>query len=61
MGAKEIQDRLGISRQRAYVLINRRDFPAPRWHLAMGQIWDSRDVEAWVKVHRPELAEDPES
>ena len=61
MGAKEIQDRLGISRQRAYVLINRRDFPPPRWQLAMGQVWDARDVEAWIAEHRPELAEEPES
>ena len=60
MGAKEIQDRLGISRQRAYVLINRRDFPPPRWQLAMGQVWDARDVEKWIRENRPDLAGDTE-
>lgn len=61
MGAKEIELRLGLSRQRTYILINRRDFPAPRWKLAMGQVWDARDVEAWIRENRPELGEDPEA
>ena len=60
MGAQEIQHRLGISRQRTYILINRRDFPAPRWTLAMGSVWLRSDVEAWIAEHRPELAEDTE-
>jgi predicted DNA-binding transcriptional regulator AlpA len=60
MGAAEIQARLGISRQRTYILINRRDFPAPAQVLAMGQVWDAEVVEAWIREHRPELAEDPE-
>lgn len=58
MGAYEIQQRLRLSRQRTYVLINRRDFPAPRWQLAMGQVWDAADVEAWIAEHRPHL-DDP--
>jgi prophage regulatory protein len=56
MGAKEIQDRLGVSRQRAYQLVQRRDFPAPYQTLAMGSIWDSADVEAWIRERRPHLA-----
>jgi prophage regulatory protein len=60
MGAKEIQDRLSVSRQRTYILINRRDFPAPRWKLAMGQVWLADDVEAWIAQNRPELDEPDE-
>jgi prophage regulatory protein len=59
MGAAEIQERLRMSRQRTYILINRRDFPAPKWVLKMGQVWDAEDVEAWIKVHRPHL-DDPD-
>jgi predicted DNA-binding transcriptional regulator AlpA len=60
MGATEIQNRLGFSRQRTYILVNRRDFPAPRWTLAMGKVWWAEDVEGWIRERRPELAEDPE-
>lgn len=59
MGAYEIQQRLKISRQRTYQLVSRRDFPAPRWTLAMGQVWDAADVEAWIREHRPHL-DDPD-
>lgn len=57
MGPDEIRMRLGVSRQRAYILMNRRDFPEPWRELAMGKVWRSTDVEAWIKVHRPELGE----
>jgi prophage regulatory protein len=57
MGPEEIRARLGVSRQRAYILMNRRDFPEPWRELAMGKVWRSSDVEAWIKVHRPELGE----
>lgn len=57
MGPEEIRERLGVSRQRAYIVINRRDFPEPWRELAMGKVWKSTDVEAWIKVHRPEIAE----
>ncbi|NMO50145.1 hypothetical protein HH310_41085 [Actinoplanes sp. TBRC 11911] len=61
MGAKEIGDRLGVGRSRAHAITRDRDFPQPYQTLAMGSIWDERDVEAWIKEHRPERAEDPES
>lgn len=61
MGPEEIRARLGVSRQRAYILIGRRDFPPPWRELAMGNVWRSTDVEAWIREHRPALAEDPES
>jgi prophage regulatory protein len=60
MGTAEIQDRLGVGRARAYQIVSRRGFPEPYVVLKMGQIWLADDVEAWMKVHRPELAEDPE-
>jgi prophage regulatory protein len=61
MGAKEIGDRLGVGRSRAHAITRDRDFPQPYQTLAMGSIWDERDVEAWIKEHRPERAEDPET
>lgn len=60
MGAKEIGDRLGVGRSRAHAITRDRDFPAPYQTLAMGSIWDERDVEQWIAVHRPALAEEPE-
>jgi prophage regulatory protein len=61
MGQTEIAERLGWSRQRTYIVTGRREFPAPRWSLAMGKIWWRDDVEAWIAANRPELAEDPEA
>lgn len=55
MGPAEIQNRLGVSRQRAYILIGRKDFPDPWAELAMGKVWRSTDVEKWIRAHRPEL------
>jgi prophage regulatory protein len=55
MGAAEIQERLGVSRQRTYIIINRRDFPAPIATLKMGQVWLKSDVEAWIVEKRPHL------
>lgn len=61
MGAKEIGDRIGVGRSRAHAITRDRDFPEPYQTLAMGSIWDARDVEAWIREHRPEIAEEPES
>lgn len=60
MGPTEIADRLGVSRQRVYILTNRYDFPRPRWELAMGKIWWEEDVQAWIRERRPDLIEEPE-
>lgn len=54
MGAREIEDRLGVSRQRVQQLTARPDWPAPYDELAMGKVWRIEDVEAWIRVHRPE-------
>lgn len=58
MGAKEIGDRLGVGRSRAHAITRDRDFPAPYQKLAMGSIWESSAVEAWIKEHRPQLSDD---
>jgi prophage regulatory protein len=55
MGAREIEERLGVSRQRVYQLTGRPDWPAPYDELAMGKVWRIADVEAWIRAHRPDL------
>lgn len=57
MGPEEIRLRLGVSRQRAYILIGRKDFPDPWRVLARGKVWRSTDVEAWIRERRPGLAD----
>lgn len=62
MGAREIEARLGVSRQRVQQLAARPDWPQPYDELAMGKVWRIADVEAWISRHRPDLiAEDPEA
>lgn len=60
MGAREIEARLGVSRQRVQQLIARPDWPAPYETLAMGKVWRTEDVEAWIRENRPDAASDPE-
>ena len=58
MGAHEIRLRLGgVSRQRAYQITSRADFPKPVADLAQGKVWATEDVEAWMRVHRRDLDE----
>ena len=61
MGATEIGQRLGVGRSRAHAITRDRDFPEAYQKLAMGSVWDAADVEAWIKEHRPELAEETET
>jgi predicted DNA-binding transcriptional regulator AlpA len=61
MGAHEIRVRLGgVSRQRAYQITSRQDFPAPVADLAQGKVWLVEDVEAWMKAHRRDASADDE-
>ena len=56
VGAHEIRVRLGgVSRQRAYQLTSRADFPKPVADLAQGKVWLAADVDAWMSVHRAPL------
>lgn len=58
MGSAEIGERLGVGKSRVHTITRDRDFPAPYQKLVMGSVWDKRDVEAWIREHRPELDED---
>jgi predicted DNA-binding transcriptional regulator AlpA len=51
VGAAEIAQMLGVSRQRVQQLISRDDFPEPEVTLAMGKVWRRADVIAWAKAH----------
>ena len=57
MGAWEIRQRLGYSREWVQRLITRRDFPAPYQVLRMGSVWDADDVEAWIAANRSQIDE----
>lgn len=57
MGAWEIRQRLGYSREWVQRLISRRDFPEPYQTLRMGAVWDAEDVERWIAENRPHLDE----
>jgi prophage regulatory protein len=57
MGAWEIRQRLGYSREWTQRILSRRDFPEPYATLRMGSVWDARDVERWIAENRPHLDE----
>jgi prophage regulatory protein len=57
MGAAEIADRLGVSRQRAYILSRTKGFPDSYDDLQMGSVWRVEDVERWIADNRPEDVE----
>jgi len=60
LGAQEIADLLGVSRQRVQQLASGSDFPAPLADLAQGRVWDGDAVRAWAKSHG-RLVEESES
>jgi predicted DNA-binding transcriptional regulator AlpA len=49
VGAAEVAEILGVSRQRVTQLTARPDFPAPVAVLAMGKVWARDDVERWAE------------
>ena len=51
LGISAIARRLGLSRQRAHVLAQRDDFPAPEHELDTGRVWPADAVEQWVAEH----------
>jgi prophage regulatory protein len=55
--AREVTDRLGISRQRLSQLMQRDDFPEPIEKLHAGYIWLAEDIERWITEHRPDRAQ----
>ena len=57
VGAAEIGEMLGgVSRQRVFQIVSRRDFPPAVQELRMGKFWRTAEVEAWIREHRPNLA-----
>ncbi|MFY1704607.1 MULTISPECIES: helix-turn-helix transcriptional regulator [Micromonospora] len=61
MGAAEIAEYLGVSRQWVEVLSKRRDFPEPSATLKAGRIWRTEDIEQWAAEHRPQPEPDESS
>lgn len=52
VGAAEIAQMLGVSRQRVYQIAETYDdFPPPEVDLASGRVWKRATVEAWIKKH----------
>lgn len=49
VGSKEIQELLGVSRQRVDQLSKSPGFPSPVASLASGRIWLRADIERWAK------------
>lgn len=49
----EIADRLGVGRQRAYVLSRLKGFPDPYETWSNGlTVWRIEDIEAWIATSR---------
>lgn len=48
VGAWEIANRLGLSRQRVQQLADGDGFPEPFQQLRMGRIWWAHDIEDWI-------------
>jgi hypothetical protein len=51
-GFAEVAEFLDVSRQRATILVNRPDFPAPVQTLASGRIWLAEAVREWARRRR---------
>ncbi|WP_442934899.1 hypothetical protein [Micromonospora sp. CPCC 205558] len=52
MALAEVADYLGVSRQRAAILVDRPDFPAPMETLTVGRIWDAVEVREYAARRR---------
>lgn len=55
VGLSEVAEILGVTKRTALSYTRRSDlkFPAPQARLAMGPVWDRRDVERWQKKRLP--------
>ncbi len=51
VGAAEIAEMLGVSRQRVDQVAGEPDFPEPEVVLAAGRVWKRSDVERWIAKH----------
>lgn len=48
VGTSELQQILGVTRQRIFQLVAGKDFPEPITALRMGQIWDLDAIRGWA-------------
>lgn len=55
VGAQEIAQMLGVSRQRVQQIVKRADFPQPQVVLAMGKVWHTDDVIEWARQRGREI------
>lgn len=53
VGAQEIAELLGVTRQRVHQLAKTERFPEPVARLSQGSVWKLRHVEKWRKRIRP--------
>src|SRR5581483_4105656 len=61
VGAAEIAEMLGVSRQRvAQLLTTQEDFPKPEVELAGGRVWSRTAIEAWIVAHPERDDESPD-
>jgi hypothetical protein len=49
VGASEVGEMLGVSRQRVHQLRENSAFPAPLVEVSMGPLWDARAIEAFAR------------
>ena len=49
VGASEVGEMLGVTRQRVHQLSGRPDFPVPLVKVAMGPLWDARAIRAFAE------------
>ncbi|SNQ47087.1 Transcriptional regulator, AlpA family (fragment) [Frankia canadensis] len=50
MGLREIEDKLGVSRQRAHQLTEHPSFPAAYDVIKAGRIWLAEDIDTWMRT-----------
>lgn len=53
VGAQEIAEMLGVSRQRVHQLTQTPGFPEPTARLSQGSVWKTKHIEKWRKKMRP--------
>lgn len=52
VGAAEIADMLGVTRQQVHRLAKQPTFPKPVAVLQLGRVWRRRDIERWIVSDR---------
>lgn len=60
VGAAEIADMLGVSRQRVHQLAAKPGFPAPVARLSAGMFWRRHDIERWMQDDGRALSDEDE-